>query len=35
MPFYERCGYRALGGPERLTSMGVRVPIVRMEKRLG
>ena len=34
VPFYAREGYRALGAAEPLTSMGVRVPIVRMEKRL-
>jgi GNAT superfamily N-acetyltransferase len=35
VPFYERAGFRALGGVERLTSIGVAIPIVRMEKRLG
>jgi GNAT superfamily N-acetyltransferase len=34
VPFYARAGYHASGGPERLASMGVLVPIVRMEKRL-
>jgi GNAT superfamily N-acetyltransferase len=32
--FYARAGFRALGGEERLSSTGVVVPIVRMEKRL-
>ena len=35
VPFYARSGFRALGGEERLSSTGVVVPIVRMEKRLG
>ena len=35
VPFYARAGFRALGGQERLSSTGVVVPIVRMEKRLG
>jgi GNAT superfamily N-acetyltransferase len=34
VPFYARAGFRALGGPERLSSSGVAVPILRMEKRL-
>jgi putative acetyltransferase len=34
VPFYERAGFRAAGGEERLVSAGVNVPIVRMEKRL-
>src|SRR5262249_19264421 len=34
-PVYARAGCRALGGQERLSSSGVVVPIVRMEKRLG
>jgi putative acetyltransferase len=32
VPFYARAGFRACGGPERLTSAGVPVPVVRMEK---
>jgi putative acetyltransferase len=32
VPFYARAGFRPLGGPERLTSAGVSVPVVRMEK---
>jgi putative acetyltransferase len=35
VPFYTRAGFRALGGQERLSSTGVVVPIVRMEKRVG
>ncbi|HEX4406067.1 MAG TPA: GNAT family N-acetyltransferase [Polyangia bacterium] len=35
VPFYARAGFRACGGPERLSSTGVLVPIVRMEKPLG
>ena len=34
VPFYARVGFRALGPQERLSSTGVVVPIVRMEKRL-
>ena len=34
VPFYTRAGFRACGGAERLSSTGVPVPIVRMEKRL-
>ena len=34
VPFYARAGFRACGGPERLSSTGVLVPIVRMEKLL-
>jgi putative acetyltransferase len=32
--FYERAGFRRCGEPERLSSAGIPVPIVRMEKRL-
>ena len=32
VPFYAAVGFRPLGGPERLTSAGVWVPVVRMEK---
>jgi putative acetyltransferase len=32
VPFYARAGFRACGGPEHLTSGGVTVPVVRMEK---
>ena len=32
VPFYERAGFRACGGEERLASTGVPIPIVRMEK---
>jgi GNAT superfamily N-acetyltransferase len=32
VPFYERAGFRARGGVEPLSSVGVAVPIVRMEK---
>ena len=32
VPFYARAGFRPCGGPERLTSAGVTVPVVRMEK---
>jgi hypothetical protein len=35
VPFYVRAGFRVLGGEERLSSTGVVVPIVRMEKRLA
>jgi GNAT superfamily N-acetyltransferase len=35
VPFYERAGYRACGGQEHLASMGVTVPVVRMDKLLG
>jgi GNAT superfamily N-acetyltransferase len=34
VPFYERQGYTRLARPERLTTSGIPVPIVRMEKRL-
>jgi putative acetyltransferase len=34
VPFYARAGFRPRGGPERLTSAGVAVPVVRMEKLL-
>jgi len=34
VPFYAGAGFRPVGGPERLLTAGVRVPIVRMEKRL-
>ena len=32
VPFYARAGFRPCGGPERLTSAGLAVPVVRMEK---
>ncbi|HSY41934.1 MAG TPA: GNAT family N-acetyltransferase, partial [Polyangia bacterium] len=32
VPFYARAGFRPLGGPDRLTSAGISVPVVRMEK---
>jgi putative acetyltransferase len=32
--FYARAGFRPCGGPERLTSAGVALPVVRMEKLL-
>ncbi|HEX3903464.1 MAG TPA: GNAT family N-acetyltransferase [Polyangia bacterium] len=32
VPFYTRAGFRPCSGPERLTSAGVPVPVVRMEK---
>jgi GNAT superfamily N-acetyltransferase len=32
--FYARAGFRPCGGPARLTSAGVAVPVVRMEKLL-
>ncbi len=32
VPFYTRAGFRPCGGPERLTSAGVVVPVLRMEK---
>jgi GNAT superfamily N-acetyltransferase len=34
VPFYVVAGFRPLGGPERLTSAGVWVPVVRMAKLL-
>jgi putative acetyltransferase len=34
VPFYENAGFRILAPPERLTTAGIAVPIVRMEKRL-
>ena len=34
IPFYESAGFRACDGEERLTSTGVLLPIVRMEKML-
>lgn len=34
VPFYARAGFRACGDQERLTSSGVAIPIVRMEKPL-
>jgi putative acetyltransferase len=34
VPFYRQAGFRACAGPERLTTAGVWVPIVRMEKDL-
>jgi GNAT superfamily N-acetyltransferase len=34
VPFYTRAGFTAAAGPERLLTAGVRVPIVRMKKRL-
>ncbi len=35
VPFYTRAGFRPQGGPERLTSASVSVPVVRMEKVLA
>jgi putative acetyltransferase len=35
MPFYAAAGYRPCSGPERLSTTGVAVPIVRMEKRFA
>ena len=32
VPFYARAGFRPCGGPQRLSSAGVAVPVVRMEK---
>jgi GNAT superfamily N-acetyltransferase len=32
VPFYTLAGFRPCGGPERLTTAGVSVPVVRMEK---
>ncbi len=32
--FYLHAGFRPIGGPERLTSTGILVPVVRMEKEL-
>jgi hypothetical protein len=34
VPFYQRAGFRPCAGPERLTTAGVHVPIVRMKKDL-
>ena len=34
VPFYMRAGFLPCSGPERLTSAGVSVPVVRMEKLL-
>jgi GNAT superfamily N-acetyltransferase len=34
VPFYERVGFRPCAAPERLTTAGIPLPIVRMEKRL-
>jgi putative acetyltransferase len=34
-PFYESAGFRTVAGPERLLTVGIRVPVVRMEKRFG
>ena len=34
VPFYTLAGFRPSGGPERLVSVGVSVPVVRMEKLL-
>ena len=34
VPFYTAAGFHPLGGPERRTSAGVSVPVVRMEKLL-
>ena len=33
--FYAGAGFREVAGPERLLTVGVRVPVVRMEKRFG
>lgn len=35
VPFYEQAGFRASGGPTRLRSAGVPVPVVWMEKSLA
>jgi putative acetyltransferase len=35
VPFYARAGFRACAAPERLATLGVAVPIVRMEKGLS
>ena len=35
VPFYERAGYRPVGGPARLRNAGVTVPVVWMEKSLA
>jgi GNAT superfamily N-acetyltransferase len=32
VPFYARAGFSPLGGPARLTSAGISVPVMRMEK---
>ena len=34
VPFYQRAGFRPCAGPERLTTAGIHVPIVRMKKDL-
>jgi GNAT superfamily N-acetyltransferase len=34
VPFYARAGFRRFAGPERLTTAGVHVPVVRMRKDL-
>ena len=34
VPFYHRAGFRPWAGPERLTTAGVHVPVVRMRKDL-
>lgn len=34
VPFYARAGFRPCAGPERLTTAGVHVPVVRMKKDL-
>jgi len=34
VPFYRRAGFRPSAGPERLTTAGVHVPVVRMRKDL-
>jgi len=33
--FYEQAGFRAYAGPERLLTLGVWVPVIRMEKELS
>lgn len=35
VPFYERAGYRPCGGPARLRTAGVQVPVAWMEKSLA
>jgi GNAT superfamily N-acetyltransferase len=34
VPFYERCGFHRIDGDERLMTLGVSVPVARMEKQL-
>ncbi len=34
VPFYQRAGFQPCAGPERLTTAGVHVPVVRMRKDL-